>query len=497
MRPISEIQVRFSLVRPAVMWPAALVLLGCLVAPALTDAPAVSAAERGAAGAEAPPMIVTLAPAAAAGEAAPCVSGARLVRIDGSGSPEVLSGALEAACDPALDPQADRLVYRGRETASAPWRIWSLDLASGASEPITPGERSCEHPLVLADGGIGFLCGGDVYRTAPEAAPGAAPGADPGRGAAAEPVRLTSSGGAIDGVALLPDGRLLLTTKNGAGMPVLLTSQPDGTWATRWRDDPVPGLTAVRPLPPDQLLLAVAPAAGRAGGLWLGSLTDPFAALRPAGENGTGGATLRDPSPLPGGGALAAFRPSPGKRFHIVRLTLAGGAPEEVAVLDGDALQPVALEPRAADTQIPSIVKPELNTGYLVLFDALRSDEAAFAGIDRGDLAAVRVFPWADGPSGESAVDVTPDADGSLYLEVPADRPLGLALIGRSGALLGPPGGPFWVRPNERRACMGCHVSRRYAPPNERPQALLAPPQWVGWGAERVSPRSEFEEGSH
>ena len=436
----------------------------------------------------------------------PCAPGSRVMLVDAAGGRTVLSGGLETACDPAVDPAAERLVFRGRETASAPWRIWQLDLAAappgaaGSLRALTPPTTSCIRPFVLADGGTGFLCDGDVARTAPG-----------GLGDEGEPevVRLTSSGGAIDRAALLPDGRLLLTTTNAAGDPVLLTSQPDGTWTTRWRDAPVPGLVGARPLPPDELVLAVRQAGTAAGTrLWLGSLVDPFAELRPVGPVDSaapddGAASLRDPWPLPGGDLLAAVQPALGERFRIERLSPHGKVAkmaEVVATLDGDALQPVALVPRAPDTQIPSIVKPELNTGYLVLFDAARSGVsrvAGSAGPDRQAIAAVRVFPWPDGPRAESAIDLVPAEDGSLYLEVPADRPLGIALVGTSDELLGPAGGPFWVRPNERRACMGCHVSRRYAPPNVRPRALLDPPHWVGWGAERVSPRSELEEGSH
>lgn len=507
MRSKSEIKVRFSFGRRAAVVVTALSVVALLAGWLPTGRSAASAAD-GATGGGFDVVVTEVPPGSGVGTGAdpmPCAPGSRLVRVDAAGGQTVLSSGLETACDPALDPGATYLVFRGRTSASAPWRIWRLGLAAvGTGAPaeapprltaLTPETMSCVRPLVLADGGVGFLCDGDLVRTPPDAT-GGPEGAD-GTDGEAGLMRLTSSGGTLDAVAVLPDGRLLLTTRNAAGAPTLLTSQPDGTWTTRWRDDPVPGLLGARPLPPDALLLTVSADGSSDGGrLWLGSLVDPFAALRPLGSL-EDGVLVRDPSPLPGGGLLAAVRPAPGEPFRIARLTPSGEEAGPVASLDGDALQPIALLPRAPDTQIPSIVKPELNTGYLVLFDAARTDVPALAGLDRRDVAAVRVFPWGDGPSAESAVDVAPAEDGSLHLEVPADRPLGIALVDGAGGLLGPAGGPFWVRPNERRACMGCHVSRRYAPPNVRPQALLDPPRWIGWGAERVSPRSEFEEGSH
>lgn len=451
---------------------------------------------------------------------APCAEGSRVVLVDPDGGLKVLSGGLRA-CDPVLDAEAGRLLFSGRDGAEGAWRIWQLDLSAagveeGAPVPITSGERSCRSPLFFPDGGAGFLCDGDLYRTtAPVDAT-----------AGGEPIRLTSSAGAFLTATLVPDGRLLLETRTAVGEPLLLTAQPDGTWATRWRDEPFPGLTGARPVALTDLLLTTG-GAGAEAGLFLASLADPFAPLEPLATLAEGG-ELRDPSGLPGGDVLVSFRASPGERFRVGRVAarvpaavdgarkLVDGTDgarqvvgdddgvrqvEEVgrvaAAVQGHALQPLAVAPRAPDTPLPGIVKLDLNTGYLVLFDAARSDLPALDGIGRGDVAAVRIFPWEDGPRGETAVDVPPAPDGSIHLEVPSDKPYGIALVGRDGDLVGPSGGPFWVRPNERRACVGCHVSTRYAPPNVRPEALNRPPLWVGWGAERHGPRSEFEEGSH
>ncbi len=479
------------------------IALGALVvafflAPVLAGSAVESAPVSGAApdAPSAPALVLTEVPAApAAASPEPCGAGSRIVRREAGGDSAVLSGPL-TACDPALDASAERLVFRGRESDGAPWRIWEVDPHAGQDAatpiPLTSSVMSCRRPTFLTEG-VAAVCDGDLVRIENEASPESATG----------PVRLTSSGGAIESAAVVPDGRLLLETRDAEGRPVLLTAQPDGTWATRWRDDPVPGLQAVRPLPAGELLLTTSTTAAGPG-LWRGSLRDPFAPLRRLGPAPGLAGPLRDPAVLPEGGVLVAYRPSSEEPFRIGRIDLATGtgadgpgAIEEVARIAGHALQPRVLAPRPANTVLPGIVKPELNTGYLVLFDAARSDEPELADVPRDEIAAVRIFPWDDGPRGESAVDLEPAADGSLHLEVPADRPYGMALVGADGTHLEPVGGPFWVRPNERRACMGCHVSRRYAPPNVRPEALRRPPRWVGWGAERRGPRSEFEEGSH
>jgi hypothetical protein len=67
-------------------------------------------------------------------------------------------------------------------------------------------------------------------------------------------------------------------------------------------------------------------------------------------------------------------------------------------------------------------------------------------------------------------------ADGSVYLKVPADRPLRLQLVDRRGFAIANERAWFWVRPNERRVCIGCHENRELAPSNSTPLAASRVP---------------------
>lgn len=72
--------------------------------------------------------------------------------------------------------------------------------------------------------------------------------------------------------------------------------------------------------------------------------------------------------------------------------------------------------------------------------------------------------------------EVPPAADGSVYLKVPSDRPLRIQLIDRDGFTIVDERAWFWVRPNERRVCIGCHENRELAPNNAVPQAVRRMP---------------------
>ena len=67
-------------------------------------------------------------------------------------------------------------------------------------------------------------------------------------------------------------------------------------------------------------------------------------------------------------------------------------------------------------------------------------------------------------------------ADGSFYVEVPADVPLHFELLDAEGRMVIHETEFHYVRPGESKGCTGCHESRKETAPNHRPQALDDPP---------------------
>jgi hypothetical protein len=63
-------------------------------------------------------------------------------------------------------------------------------------------------------------------------------------------------------------------------------------------------------------------------------------------------------------------------------------------------------------------------------------------------------------------------ADGSFYVEVPADVPIHFELLDGEGRMLVHETEFNYVRKGETKGCMGCHESRQHAGSNSRPQAM-------------------------
>ena len=119
----------------------------------------------------------------------------------------------------------------------------------------------------------------------------------------------------------------------------------------------------------------------------------------------------------------------------------------------------------------PASSSPRWITGYLIVLDVTRTDDPDLSGLTRDAVAALRLLELEGAGRERPLLSVEPAIDGSVYLQAPADTPLALELIDDKGRVLARTHTPIWIRPNERRACLGCHVSPAYAPPNVRPQA--------------------------
>ncbi|MBI5008516.1 MAG: hypothetical protein HZB98_02460, partial [Bacteroidia bacterium] len=66
--------------------------------------------------------------------------------------------------------------------------------------------------------------------------------------------------------------------------------------------------------------------------------------------------------------------------------------------------------------------------------------------------------------------------DGSVYLKVAADMPFRIRTLDSKGSVVNGPGGWYYLRPNERRGCIGCHEDREMVPANRYAVAVSKNP---------------------
>lgn len=369
--------------------------------------------------------------------------GSRIVRADVE-PPLVLTEGMAAAGSPVASLDGQEILFTGKEIETEPYGIWACRLDGSERRRLVVEDLDCGVAAWLPDGGL-------VYARA-LSAPGPVEGMrsawalfrkgpDVDRGK-----QITFGAGCDLDPGVLDDGRIVYASWQplGGGGMFLWTAHPDGTGAAR--------------LPGDH------------GG-------DPFAVLP---------RQVIDKSPEAPARNVLLYELGPELVFADWRST----ADVE---LDWDEHDPLAspfvrvhrIAPRHTRPQGHlSMLRKGYTNGTLLCLDARPAEHPSAA---RVRIKALR-GPHGPGETPESQVlgEVPLAEDGSFFVSVPANTPLLLDLLDARGQLLDEGVTPFWVRPNETRACIGCHEPPDTAPPNRRPFAIehdpfpLYGPAWGG-----------------
>ncbi len=432
---------------------------------------------------------------------------------DIAASVQVVTQDFVCATDPAFSPDGTRLIFCGKRSPSDPLRIWELTERQPQPRLITSGDSDCVTPAQLANGGIVFASlasreyeehGGrfsfSLYAHQI--------GAD-------APTRLTFNPSSDFDPAALPDGRvlysswqhvgnhhwprgtvgLMLINADGTGV-FPLTGNHRGPWLKR----------GSRPLDGDRVAFIQSDRFSEfgAGELVVTRLNDPFSAyeiLVPKERFVVSGvAGLSD------GRLLLSARPADGTRATFGLYIYEKGA---VRLLYDDPesheLAPAVADGVRLESRFSTVVPGTLH-GYLAVLNCYETDRNDQHPVRKDTIKAVRViegrplrYDGTPGPAflasahGEAEPlvhpasatgyipsrvlgEVPPAPDGSIYLKVPADRPLRLQLIDQDGFAVMNERAWFWVRPNERRVCIGCHANRELSPSNAVPLATRRAP---------------------
>jgi len=165
---------------------------------------------------------------------------------------------------------------------------------------------------------------------------------------------------------------------------------------------------------------------------------------------------------------LIPLRSSPAHPFHLFVWTGSSGQRvEQNPGAPGNAVEPVVVSSRVPPRDFPSARVPTRTTGNLLCLNA-RESKTPIAG----DIATVRVFTRDAAGAAVLLGQTVVEADGSFYVQVPADRPLRMELLNRSGAVTRAEKNWFWMRPSEQRICVGCHAGPERSPENRVPEIL-------------------------
>lgn len=367
--------------------------------------------------------------------------GAALILVSGAGRQKIAPG-FYASADAAVSFDGTRLLFAGRPAAASRWQIFEVGIGGGAPRLVSAGDRDCVRPLYLPDGRI-------VYTSLS----GERSDLEVATGDGKKAQRLNFVPGWYWADDVLHDGRILFENQGE-----LFTVYPDGTGVESLRCDHGPRRADARQLSTGDVVFT----AGKRLARFTYALAVQSDVAQPDVEAAGPVAEL---SP---GKWIVSTRKS-GGAYGLAFWSQEGG--RAVAIENpeaANAVQPAAIRPRVAPKEFPSALVASRRTGNLLCLNARDGKPPIGPGAQ-----AVQVYGQDAAGAPVLLGRQTVAGDGSFYVEVPADRPLRIALVDEAGRTIRAEQGWFWMRPSEQRICVGCHLGPERSPENKVPDILL------------------------
>ena len=175
-----------------------------------------------------------------------------------------------------------------------------------------------------------------------------------------------------------------------------------------------------------------------------------------------------------GSGCLVSYQPSKGDPFGLYHFNPeTKETPSLLYQGEKHLTNPVLVTAMPERPRIlPSAVNPNNATGLLMSQDINQSQEPVHPGIT-GDTVANRIRI---STQEEELGIIEVKADGSFYLKMDADTPFRIETLNKQGETVRGPSDWIYLRPNERRGCVGCHADPELAPKNFQPLAIKEDP---------------------
>ena len=396
------------------------------------------------------------------------LNGARLVVMNPE-KPDIASEALlndfESSASPNLSHDGRYLYFQGKKKQEDPWQIWMMDLKKGEVNQVIDLPENCTQPASLPDGSVVFSREGNVkgkrelnlWKCMMD-------------GCCL--TQLTHNPAENTFASVLWEGRILYSSKQifpEAREEQLMIMRPDGTKSELY----TPGHRGLLPESgglesPDGHIYFIS-SDGQLSRVLHRRPLHTFENLSKEVDGSFASVTPTDDS-----SCLVSYLPVEGSSYGLYRFD--PRKPDTpVALFTGDKhlvdpLLVAVMDPRPRI--LPSPVDPEKPTAILMTQNINHSMLPVHDDI-KGDSLADRIrISTLDG---ELAI-VEAKEDGSVYVMLDADTPFYIETLNSQGETLRGPSDWIYLRPNERRACTGCHVDPELAPRNYQPHAVKEDP---------------------
>jgi hypothetical protein len=177
--------------------------------------------------------------------------------------------------------------------------------------------------------------------------------------------------------------------------------------------------------------------------------------------------------PQPSGKLLVSYRKTATDRYGLYEFD-----PQNKSIgksiyssKDFDVTEVVETVKHIRPRKLPSEVNSVIKTGLIMCQDVnIEDDPIKISGQQLKSASRVEIMGT------DSSLGIfKPSIDGSFYLKVKADKPFQIRTLDVDGKVIRKCDW-IWLRPNERRGCVGCHEDQDIVPDNRIPLAVKKAP---------------------
>jgi hypothetical protein len=401
-------------------------------------------------------------------------SGSRITSIEtqNPGSHKILTEDFFSACSPEISFDAKFMLFSGQQKENDTWQIWEMNLNNLKFRQVTSGKVNCTDPAYIPGGRIVFsrLTLNDTVKSAHCL------------------YTCNSDGSGLKQITFSPDNDLattvlkdgrLLTVKQQLlpfpGDPMLVVMRPDGTKADLFYKDPENSILAGSAHETaDGSLVFVESDYNKhfAGRLVSITYNRPLHTK----TNLTSGIPedFYNVLPLRSDKYLVSCHKSDSDRFALYEFDPGKKSLGRDVYKDPDynIIEAVQIKAYERPKKLPSEVDMQVKTGLLLCQNINFVDP--FIPYNSSTLRKALKVEVLGVDTTFGVVEV--EEDGSFQLKVMSDTPFRIRTLDEDGNVVNGPCSWLWLRPNERRGCIGCHENPELVPDNVVSIAVKKPP---------------------
>jgi hypothetical protein len=385
--------------------------------------------------------------------------------------PVFLTEGFYSAKSPRISYDGARMLFSGQQKKNDIWQIWEMDLGNSKFRQITSLPENCFGPAYLPNDRVVFTREASKETQNSELAIVSC-NAD-----GSEITRSTFNPCKYSFVTVLKDGRLLAISeqKDPSGSDAeFMVLRPDGTKNELFYESPdgISPCSRGWETPAGNIVFTGSGKGGEDRGQLVSiSYNRPLNSFVNLSSETEG--SFISVYPVRPGKLIVAYRKSESDNYGLYEFdqenkTLGS---EIYSNKEYDIAEVVAAEKQERPKKLPSEVDMGVKTGLILCQDVNFHDMNTSTSSKPERVNRIRII-GRDSTLGE----ISAERDGSFFLKVIADTPFRIQTIDDNGNAVGRPCGWIYLRPNERRGCIGCHEDHEMVPENKVSLAVRQAP---------------------